>query len=408
MCDVLLLAFWVWSVVLWLEALKNQQPAKLAAAGILVALAILTKYFGVALVPLLAAYGVAEKRKLGGWVGALLIPLLVLGAYQWLTRYWYGHALLTEAAGFSSASHASFGFSKSAACLIALVFVGGGIANVIFLAPCLWRGSVLAAVFGAAALIGGIGCGTTVLHHYPILEGVGRWLVVSQCILWIFGGVLTVFLAAEVWNRPRDPEAWLLALWVTGTFLFTAFGNWTINGRTVLPMVPAVAILLARRWGRSERHRPNASEYCLAACVLFALFVAFCDYRLAVSVRLSAEEAMARCGHGKATVWYEGHWGFQYYMDQLGAQAVTYDNFSPRTGDWLIVPVHNCCTSEPGTNAIIRRDMVSVPGPVGLTTWHGAVGAGFYSSYFGPLPFAFGLVPAEEVHIFELKQVPAN
>jgi hypothetical protein len=40
-----------------------------------------------------------------------------------------------------------------------------------------------------------------------------------------------------------------------------------------------------------------------------------------------------------------------------------------------------------------------------LTTWHAAVGAGFYSSYFGLLPYGLGRVPDEEVHIFEMKKV---
>ncbi|MGA2246507.1 MAG: glycosyltransferase family 39 protein [Verrucomicrobiota bacterium] len=406
MCDMLLLAWWVWAVVFWVEGLENEQPAKVVAAALLVTVAILTKYFGVALIPLLIAHGAAQKRKLGGWLAALLIPLASLGAFQWLTKLWYGHALFTAAAGFSNASHSSFGFSKPAACAIALSFVGGSVATTIFVAPWLWRRRMLAVIFCVTALAGGFICVADVLPKYPALEDASRWLATAQFALWMIGGVLVVWLAAEVWNRPRDPHAWLLALWVAGTFLFTAFGNWTINGRTVLPMVPAVAILLARRWERAGSQRPLALKCSLAACAALALFVNFCDYQLAVAVRRGAEAAMAWCRQTKGTVWYEGHWGFQYYMEKLGAQAVTFDNFSPPTGDLLVVPVHNCCTSEPGTNAIIRRDVVSVPGPVGLTTWHAAVGAGFYSSYFGLLPFAFGRVPAEDVHLFELRKVP--
>jgi len=403
MCDVLLLAFWVWAVVLWVEGVENNQPAKTVAAAALVTLAILTKYFGVALVPLLAAHGLAQKRKPGGWLAALLIPLAALGGYQWLTHRWYGHALFTAAAGFSNASHTSFGFSKPAACLIALSFVGGGVATTLFLAPWLWRGRTLAGILSATALVGGVLWITDVLHKYPDLEGGGRWVAAVQFILWMTSGVLVVWLAGELWERPRDPRAWLLGLWLVGTFLFTAVGNWTINGRTVLPMVPAVGILLARRWERSGSKRPAGLRYSLMACAAFAVFVALCDFQLAVAVRRGAEEAMAKCGHAKGTIWYEGHWGFQYYMEKQGAKAVNYDTFSAPTGDILVVPVHNCCLSEPGTNEIVRRDLVSVPGPAGLTTWHGAVGAGFYSSYFGPLPFAFGQAPPEEVHIFELK-----
>ncbi len=405
MCDVLLLALWVWSIVFWVEGLANGQSGKVVLAGVLVALAILTKYFGVALLPLLAAYGLVQRRQAGVWLAALLIPVAVLAAYQWLTHALYGHALFSAAAGFSNASHSSFGFSKLAAALIALSFVGGGLAVALFLAPWLWRGRTLAWTFAATALVGGVIGITMVLPKYHALTGAAQWVALAQFILWMFGGVLVLGLAVELRGRLRDPHAWLLVLWLAGTFLFTAFGNWTINGRTVLPMVPAVAILLVRRLERSGWARPRALRYSVLAGAALAVVVTLCDFQLAVAVRRSAEESMARCGQGPGTIWYEGHWGFQYYMEKMGARPVVYDNFSPPTGDLLVVPVHNCCTSEPDTNAIIHRAVVSVPGPPGLTTWHAAAGAGFYSSYFGLLPFAVGTVPEEEVHIFELRKV---
>jgi len=50
-------------------------------ASLLIALAILTKYFGVALIPLLALHGTMEKRKPGVWIAALLIPVFLLATY---------------------------------------------------------------------------------------------------------------------------------------------------------------------------------------------------------------------------------------------------------------------------------------------------------------------------------------
>src|SRR5262249_38257402 len=45
----------------------------------------------------------------------------------------------------------------------------------------------------------------------------------------------------------RDAHSLLLFLWVMGTWLFLAYGNWVVNARTILPAVPAAAILLMRR-----------------------------------------------------------------------------------------------------------------------------------------------------------------
>ena len=215
-------------------------------------------------------------------------------------------------------------------------------------------------------------------------------------------------LAADVLRRPREPQAWLLALWLTGTFLFTAFGNWTINGRTVLPMAPAVGILLARRWETAGLKRPGALKASLVACAVLALLVVESDLQLAVAARRCAEEVMAKQAQGRGTVWFQGHWGFQYYMQKLGAKPVDFEHFAPSPGDILVVPLHNTCTSEPPEDTVTRREVVGFPGPTGLTTFHAAVGAGFYSSFYGPLPFAFGQAPAEALYVYEVKPAPAK
>ena len=66
----------------------------------------------------------------------------------------------------------------------------------------------------------------------------------TQLIIWALGGVGVLAVAFGDIHARRDADAWLLGLLVAGTFFFAAFLNWTVNGRTILPMAPAVAILL--------------------------------------------------------------------------------------------------------------------------------------------------------------------
>jgi len=403
MCDVLLLAFWVWAVVFWVEGLEQNRAAKIILAGGMVALAMLTKYFGVALIPLLAVHGGFQKRKAGAWLAGLLIPLAALVAYQWLTQALYGHALFSDAAGFVKAAHGKLGVSKLASGLTALAFTGGGVASAVFLAPWLWRARTLLTVLGVTALVGGALFFTCVLPAFPALEGAARLEAAGQFVFWAAGGALVLWLAADDWRQRRDSQAWLLVLWVAGTFAFAAFGNWTVNGRSILPMLPAVGIVLARRYERSKWIGRPALKIGMAVGAVFALLVADADFQLAVAVQRTAREAMAKVGQGRGTVWFEGHWGFQYYMEQAAATAVDYHHFQPAPGDILVLPLHNTYISEPPPGMVARRDVLSVPGPIGLTTWQAAVGAGFYSSVTGPLPFAFGAVPAESLYIYELK-----
>ena len=256
MCDVLMLAFWVWAVVLWVEGMERDAFWPLAGAGLLIALAALTKYFGACLIPLLAVYGLMSKRRLGWWAGLSAHSVAGLFAYEWATQTLYQHDLLWKAADYASHKSGFFTGARAARGHDALTFTGGCLAAVLFLAPWLWRARALLALAGGAALLAFVIFGEGAFWQtYHWIQGWPRLSMEAQIIFWSIGGVSVLALAvADVWKR-RDARSWLLALWVMGTFVFTAVFNWTINGRSILPMAPAVGILLARRLqqrGRSE------------------------------------------------------------------------------------------------------------------------------------------------------------
>jgi len=236
------------------------------------------------------------------------------------------------------------------------------------------------------------------------LEGTARMFAEMQTVFWAVGGASVLALAvADFWKR-RDAQSWLLVLWVFGTFLFTAFFNWTVNGRSILPMTPAMGILIARRLeqnilvGREILTRGVA--ICLAISAALAFVVAQSDFLLATAVRASALKTFAKYGGDRATFWYEGHWGFQYYLDLSGAAALDLKNPALKASDTLAMPVHNVFISQPGSSAADLREIITAQGPRWLTTWSEDVGAGFYSSVPGPLPFAFGHVPPETVAVY--------
>jgi 4-amino-4-deoxy-L-arabinose transferase-like glycosyltransferase len=408
MCDVLMLAFWVWAVVLWVEGMEQDNFRKLCGAGLLIALAALTKYYGVCLIPLLAAYSLIEKRRLGRWAACLLIPLVALCAYQWFTRELYGQAMFSKAVGFTSTARGIVKSSHFAASLTALAFTGGCLAVTVFFAPLIWRARTLM-LFGASAILIAVAVyfQNGMLRANSPLVGTARMFVEIQTVFWAVGGASVLALAfADIWKR-RDAQSCLLVLWVIGTFLFAALFNWTVNGRSILPMAPAVGILIARRLeqnilaGREIWTRGVA--ICLAVSATLAFFVVQSDFHLANAVRESARETFAKYENGRASFWYEGHWGFQYYLDLSGAAALDLKNPALKPGDTLAMPVHNVFISQPDSEAADLREIITVPGPRCLTTWSEDVGAGFYSSVPGPLPFAFGEVPPETVGIYVLK-----
>jgi Dolichyl-phosphate-mannose-protein mannosyltransferase len=408
MCDVLMLAFWVWAVVLWVEGMARENVWQLCGAGLLIALSALTKYYGGCLIPLLAAYGLIDKRRLGRWAVCLLIPLAALGAYQWLTHELYGQAMLSKAVRFASTAREIVRPSHFASSLTALTFTGGCLAGAVFFAPLIWRVRTLGlfatgAIFVATAVYFQNG----LLPANSSLAGASRMFAETQTVFWAVGGASVLALAVADILKRRDAHSCLLVLWVFGTFLFAACFNWTVNGRSILPMAPAVGILLARQLeqntlaGRAIWTRGVTMAFAISA--IFTYCVVRADFLLAIAVRESALETYTKYGRDREAFWYEGHWGFQYYMDLKGAAGLDLKYPALKAGDTLATPVHNSFILGPQPETADVREVIVVPGPRLLTTWSRDVGAGFYLSASGPLPFAFGQVPPEQVVVYILK-----
>jgi 4-amino-4-deoxy-L-arabinose transferase-like glycosyltransferase len=408
MCDVMMLAFWVWAIVLWVEGMERENFRQLSAAGLLIAMAVLTKFFGVCLIPLLVAYSLIYRRRFGRWIACLLIPLAAMCAYQWLTRALYGRALLTDAMDYAGYARGIVGIPKIATGLTALTFTGGCLAAVVFFMPLLWRTRTLIIFAASAVLIAAaIYFEKGMLRSEVPMSSAARALAEIQTVFWAVGGMGVLVLAVTDFLKRRDAQASLLALWVFGTFLFAAFFNWTVNGRSILPMAPAVGILLARRLG--ENFLAGRNNWTRGVTVSFAISAALAylvvqsDFLLAIAVRQSALETFIKYGGDRSAFWYEGHWGFQYYMDLKDAAGLDLKHPALKAGDMLAMPVHNSFIFQPKPETADVREIVTVQGPRLLTTWSGDVGAGFYSSVPGPLPFAFGQVPPENVVVYVWK-----
>ncbi len=407
MCDVMMLALWVWAVILWIEGLQPRKAWYLAGSGVLIAASALTKYFGAALILLLAAYSFALLRRLGNWMWYLLIPVGALLGYELWTHALYGHGLVSSAADFASAQRAFGQVPRLSMTLIGLSFTGGCTLSVLVFSPLTWSrraaglvvaGSALAA---SALIFGWVYTGLRVGGVLAVDALRAHWgLAGSQLALFIAGGLFTLALAiTDFWNR-RSADSLLLGLWVLGTFVFVSLLNWTVNGRSVLPLIPAAGILTVRRlesmhdaWTRSLILQVVGA---LMVSGVLSIWLADADSRLANLAREAAHRVQWHASNEFGTLWYEGHWGFQYYMEQLGALPV--DDHDPRIrpGDRVIVPENNTEIADlPGDMFFQQEAALELANSSLATTISWQLGAGFYSSYWGPLPFTFGSVPPE-------------
>jgi hypothetical protein len=294
--------------------------------------------------PLLAAWSLVRERRVGKWGAFFLLPLAALAGYQWWTREFYGLPLFSAASNFALAAGGGHFYSKAISLLQSLTFTGGCLAAVMFCAPQIWswRKISTAAVLTTGGAVAVLAAGM-MSRRYPWLDASVRPLVEIQMVFWAVGGVLVLLLAVDDWRR-RDAHGWLLALWIVGTFLFAVFFNWTVNGRTILPMAPAVGILLARRLETVPGWRSGIG---LAAGVGLALLAARADFIYAATVRTDAQQILAVRERGNVPLWFQGHWGFQAYLEAGGAQAMDLKTQALRAGDRLAIHLQNTSVSLP-------------------------------------------------------------
>ncbi len=413
MCDVTMMAFWVWAVVFWTEGLAEEKTGKLISTGILIALAEMTKYYGACLIPLLAVHGLVSRRPARRWAIVLLVPVAVLCAYQYATHHFYGEGLLDQAVGYSNFSKKFYGFSKLQNGLIALSFTGGCLASAVFFTPLLWPKRQWTLAAGTmAGLAAAVFSYSALWAKYPALAGGILTSEKIQMVFWATGGVCILALAAASLWRQRDNRSLLLFLWVVGTFIFAGFCNWTINARSILPLAPAVAILVVRQLDlklprEAKTWSPGIIAGLIASCAL-AWAVAMSDFSIACATRQSAQEICDKYGSGPWTLWFQGHWGFQYYMEKLGASALDVKNSPLKPGDLIVEPPNNTNTQILDAQKSKIVETFTVTGAQCLATFNTRVGGGFYASAYAPLPFAFGPVPADEVVVYALKFPPAK
>ena len=329
MCDMMMLGFWVWSVFFWIEGLKTGSRLKQWTAAVLMAACCLTKYFGLSLILLLLIYALLERRRMGWWLACFSLPVIVLGFYQWWTQKLYGRGLLLNAVSY--ATHVRVGGELPSKILAGLAFTGGCIVILVLAAPSLWGRRALLAGLPALGLVGLLVFLMGKVGRFQVVEaGDVKWFFLIQISLWVVAGGVLFLLAARDWWEQRTPASALLVLWVAGTFVFACAVNWTVSGRNILPMLPAVAMLLVRRLERRESPgNPGGIERLgvpLGFSLMIGLLVAQADYRQANSARTAAWFFNRESPAKSKVLCFEGHWGFQYYMEQLGQRHWTESN----------------------------------------------------------------------------------
>ena len=407
MCDVWLLALWVWSVESWLRGLERRSYRFLLLASVLAAAATLAKYFGASLLPLLAAYTLVRDRRFTYRLLFLLIPVTVIIMYEVMTKAKYGEGLFSHAMIYSWKVRTSAEKHLFAQFFIGLSFTGGCLFPAVFYAPFLKSRRVL--VGGVAIFVA-----LLLLFYFGIRRGhaTSAIAVTAEGALFATIGIGILALAVTDLAQRRAADSVLLSLWVIGTFFFAAIMNWSITSRTLLPMAPAVMILLLRRFNASGASIGCTLWWPLLPAALVSLLVTTADYKFANTARLASSYFQNRFRTEPGTVWFEGHWGFQYYMEQWRAKPVDLEQLRAKpvdenergivSGDLIVIPMNNTNISRTLPATTGRPEQVNFRQFL-MAIMSTETGAGFYSDIWGPLPWVFARIPPEHYLVFRAK-----
>ena len=129
---------------------------------------------------------------------------------------------------------------------------------------------------------------------------------------------------------------------------------------------------------------------------LLAVATVYADYAWAKTSSVAARDITSKFNQ-LGTVWFQGHWGFQFYMEESGAQPVDFAKSNILPDEFMVIPLNNSNVMRPD----YRFDLVETreySHDSFIATMSPAHSAGFYASIFGAVPYSFEK-PLKEVYL---------
>jgi hypothetical protein len=339
MLDVPALALGTAAVAVFAAGCDRERLSLAAAAGVLVGLAMQTKYSMLVTPAVLGWYALTRPvrgRRVASAAVAVLVAAAVFAGWEWFLHQQYGEShFLLHLRGQSAGKPLTDRLDEKLRLVGPLLaHVGVAAAGVSFWASRA-AGFARAVQWTTLALVA---VATTAMGATAAADPYAEWPAIGFPVLGVANGV-TLGLAAWQAGRVAEPRRLRELAFLAGWVVIEAFAGLALTpfaaARRVMGVTLAGGVLAGFAVSRLGSPRWTAG-----VAVGVGLAVATLDLWDAYPEKAVAERAAAVAGPSAGgTVWFNGHWGFQYYCERLGMRPVVPGQSRLQAGDRLVVPL---------------------------------------------------------------------
>lgn len=410
MLDLPMATIFFLAVTCFIYGYDRGSPSLLVASGVFIAAAALIKYSGLMLIPLLFAYALLRKGRWSHKAFYLLIPVVLMGLYFRMNMLQYGelHLLKASQVVFRPGVFSPIRIALKGSAV--LLYLGGAFIFPLSLSVLLKKAMGAWAFISITVIAAAAAACARMLMHYSLSSSFLIFILLGNGI-----GFLYLLFKEQAAGLMRDglgsivrlSDDLFLALWLIGVAVFNLFIVFTAV-RYVLPLAAPLVLIFFRLCEKKkvfakERARRTFYAATIAATFLLSFVVACADRDYAEVYRsftVTHEKSLRVKGR---TVWFGGHWGFQYYMERLGCVALGMTGRQPEAKDIVIKPVFP--DVQPVTAEFIKRLRYRAdylyPSKIPVRTMY--EGSGFYAHGYGLLPYSISGGPLERISIYEVE-----
>lgn len=414
MLDVPFLSFFLISIALFIYGIEKDNDLLLLFGSITCSLGYLTKYLGIIIIPILAIYIILSKRY--SRLFYLIIPISTIALWNYYTYILYGTPHNATIFGWLLGSQGLFSFESIAIRAITnLVYIGGATIFPLFMLYPFLK-SKISKIFYLTIILFSAIISTALYfvsenfaYRYDILQLIQFAFFISTGMFFLI--IILIYAINAIKENHslkrvyENKNIFFLLAWFAVNFAsITIIAGGAVRFITlILPQLIIIFMLSLDKYF-SQAEQRKYLNLAVILTLLLGLSVSFSDYEYAYTYKDFSSHDFESESVGE--IWFVGHSGFQYYMQNKNYRILGVNDNSPKKGDIIIkatIPSPRKFTDEL-KKRISLIDTIEYDSVLPIRTLNPQARAGFYTYGGGFLPYSFSDYPVEAFYIYDVAE----